>query len=124
MKEAINKEGLSVYEFEDSETSDKFCIAIAKANAEQYVVDRMIDGVCQSLHKDLQSGLLTSVDSMGLDVDSPSNVIKIATKFLANLVLESARNRNDAWEIAHQSGLPHDDDWSFDPRTRQFSREI
>lgn len=123
MKETI-KDELFICEFEDSETAEKFCTAIAKVNAEQYVVDRMIDGVCQSLLKDIQSGSLSFVDTMGLDTDSPGNVLKVAAKFLANLVVESALNRENAWKIAHSSGLPRDDEWSFDPHTRQFSRQI
>lgn len=49
MKEVINDKGLSVYEFEDSEISDKFYIAIAKVSAERYVIDRSIDNVSANL---------------------------------------------------------------------------
>jgi hypothetical protein len=124
VKETINEEGLTVYEFEDSEVSDKFYLAIVKSNAEQYVVDRMIDGVSRSLFKDLQSGALTAVDPSGLGTDSPGNVFKIAVKFISNLVFEIEVNTKSIWKLAHEHGLPDDDsDWSFNSRTRQFHRK-
>lgn len=115
--------GFVAFQFQDSEICDKFCAQIAKVSAERYVIDRMIEGVSQSLLKDLNSGALSDVDPLGLDVDSPGNVLKIAVKFLASLVLENAKNRDNTWELAHQSGLPSEIDWSFDILTKTFSRE-
>lgn len=123
MKEIINADGIAVYEFEDRETAEKFQLAMSRSNAERYVIDRMIDGISQSVLKDLLSGSLSPADARGLDVDSPGNVLKVAVKFLANLVFETANTQNDGWALAHAHGLPDDgSNWNFNHSTQQFSR--
>jgi hypothetical protein len=124
MKETIDDQGLSVYEFEDSELCDKFYLAIIKSDAEKYVIERMIDGVSQSLLRNLQSGAIGDKDSTGSDSNSAGNVLKIVAKFIANLVFEGELDRKSIWALAHEGGLPDDDsDWTFNVRTRQFSRK-
>jgi hypothetical protein len=123
MKITTDKEGMVFYEFADSQIADEFCSGLNKANAERYVIDRMIDGISGALLADLQSGKLTAVDALGLEVESAANVLKIAVRFIANLVLDGEKGREKVWELAHQEGLPDDGDWSFNPKTRQFSRK-
>lgn len=123
MKETINKNGLSIYEFEDSqeEMSDAFSNAISQVDAATYVIDRMIASVGYSVLEDLGFDSFTSTDSDGLNIDSSNNLLKTVINSFKETVFENEQNRHNAWEIVHQCGLPRDNNgWSYNSTTRQF----